>query len=153
MTYSFDITRKGRAQYLKFLNNYTCEQLNVIPEGFNNNIIWNIGHAIATQQALVYGLSGQEFKLPEGFMSRFKKGTKPEAKVSTAEIEEIKSLLTTTIDKTIVDLESGLFSQFKTYTLSTTGGTLSTVAEAIEFNNYHEGLHLGSCLAISKFIK
>jgi len=40
------------------IEDFSLEELNKIPEGFNNNIIWNIAHVIATQQALVYGLSG-----------------------------------------------------------------------------------------------
>jgi hypothetical protein len=30
------------------------EQLNTIPEGYNNNLIWNIAHIIVVQQMLVY---------------------------------------------------------------------------------------------------
>ncbi|MCZ0211646.1 DinB family protein, partial [Streptomyces sp. UMAF16] len=33
-------------------------QLNTIPNGFNNNIIWNFGHLIAAQQGLCYIRSG-----------------------------------------------------------------------------------------------
>jgi hypothetical protein len=41
----------------KFLSGYNLDQLNTIPEGFNNNLIWNIGHIIVSQQLLVYKLS------------------------------------------------------------------------------------------------
>jgi hypothetical protein len=40
------------------IQGYTLEQLNKVPRGFNNNIIWNIAHVIVTQQILVYKLSG-----------------------------------------------------------------------------------------------
>jgi len=42
---------------LEYFDNYTLEQLNKIPEGFSNNLIWNIGHIIVTQQVLIYKLS------------------------------------------------------------------------------------------------
>jgi hypothetical protein len=35
----------------------TLEQLNKIPEGYNNNLIWNIAHVVVVQQMLVYKLS------------------------------------------------------------------------------------------------
>jgi len=33
---------------------FSLEQLNKIPEGFNNNLIWNIAHCVVTQQLLCY---------------------------------------------------------------------------------------------------
>jgi hypothetical protein len=35
------------------LAGYTLEQLNKIPEGYNN-LIWNIAHIVVVQQMLVY---------------------------------------------------------------------------------------------------
>ena len=54
----FKIWETSRRHYLKFFDGYTLEQLNRIPEGFSNNLIWNIGHIIVSQQSLVYRLSG-----------------------------------------------------------------------------------------------
>ena len=58
METTFSIWKTSRSLYLKFLTSYSLEQLNKIPEGMNNNLIWNIGHIIAAQQGLVYRLSG-----------------------------------------------------------------------------------------------
>ena len=49
MNWTFDICLKNRKLLEAFLDNFTLEQLNKIPEGFNNNIIWNIAHTIVTQ--------------------------------------------------------------------------------------------------------
>lgn len=152
MDYSFNICLKNREQLEKFLTRFTTEQLNKIPQGFNNNIIWNIGHSLATQQLLTYGLSGLTPKLPMDFINDFKKGTKPEAIISDKEIGHITSLLFSTVEQLQKDYQEGLFKNFKEYTLSTTGGVLSKVEHALEFNNFHEGLHLGSCIALSKFV-
>jgi hypothetical protein len=35
-------------------------QLNIVPDGFNNSIAWNIAHILVTQQLLHYKLSGKD---------------------------------------------------------------------------------------------
>jgi len=150
--YAFDINLKNRVILNKFMEKFTPEQLNTIPKGFNNNLIWNIGHVVATQQLLVYGLSGNTPKVPAYVIDKYKKGTAPDGNASTEEITEIKSLLFSTLETLESDYNASLFTDFKEYTLSTTGGTLHSIEEAIEFNNFHEGLHLGSCLALSRLI-
>ena len=34
--------KKVRANFLKVIGDLTIEQLNEIPAGFNNNVIWNL---------------------------------------------------------------------------------------------------------------
>jgi hypothetical protein len=48
MNQIFETTRTSRKVLLQFLENYTLVQLNKIPEGFNNNLIWNIAHIVVT---------------------------------------------------------------------------------------------------------
>lgn len=152
MNYSFVICSKNRAQFGKFLSGYTPEQLNKIPQGFNNNILWNIGHSIATQQLLTYGLSGLTPPLSLDFINTYKKGTQPEGEYNKQDIQEIKDFLFSSLEQLERDYKTGLFIDFKEYTLRTSGVVLSKVEHAIEFNNYHEGLHLGCCIALAKFV-
>ena len=60
---NFEITRKTRQNVLRLIDGMGPEQLNKIPEGHSNNIIWHVGHILATQQLLTYGLSGSEIIL------------------------------------------------------------------------------------------
>ena len=152
MDYSFNICRKNREQLEKFFTDFTPKQLNTIPEGFNNNILWNIGHSIATQQLLTYGLSGLTPHLPMDFIDIYKKGTKPEGPISNEGITELKGFLFSSIEQLEKDYKAGIFKDFKEYTLSTTGGVLSKVEHALEFNNFHEGLHLGCCIMLAKLV-
>ncbi|MEZ4855218.1 MAG: DinB family protein [Gelidibacter sp.] len=151
MNWAFDITLKNRAVLKTFMETYTLEELNKIPEGFKNNMIWNIAHTIATQQALVYKLSGLPTIITEELLNKYRKGTAPERDLTQAEVDEIKGLLFSTIEKTKEDYDNGVFQNFNTYTV-TTKNTLTNVMEAIEFNNYHEGIHLGYILALKKHI-
>jgi len=151
MEWAFDIATKNRKLLESFLENYSLKQLNTVPEGFSNNIIWNIAHVIVTQQLLVYKLSGLPSMLSDELIERFRKGTKPEGELSQAEVDAIKNLLFSTIEKTREDYNNKRFQQYNEYTV-TTKNKLTNVEEAIEFNNYHEGIHLGIILSLRKFI-
>ena len=147
----FEVQKTSRTIFLKFLENYSLEQLNKIPEGYNNNIIWNIGHIIASQQGMVYKLSGLPTLVSEDFINKYKKGTKPEGIVSQAEVDEIKTLLETTFLQTVEDFTNNIFINFSEYTTSI-GFTIRNAEEAVNVNNYHEGIHLGIILSLRKFI-
>ena len=148
---TFDITKTSRGLFAQILENYTLEQLNKIPVGFNNNMIWNIGHIVSTQQTLVYKLSGIETLVSDEFIAKYRKGTKPEGDVLQAEVDAIKALLFETIKKTEQDYNNKIF---KTYTEITTslGFVLKNVEEALNFNNFHEAAHLGIIMSIRKFV-
>ena len=151
MDWAFDITIKNRKLLDAFIENHSLEELNKVPKGFNNNIIWNIAHTIVTQQLLVYQLSGLPMLVSEDLVDTFKKGTKSEGDLSEAEVEVIKGLLFSTILQTKADYVKNSFQSYNEYTTSTTS-TLTTVEEAIKFNNFHEGIHLGYILALRKSI-
>src|SRR5216117_1669271 len=95
--------KTSRKLCLDFFDNYSLEQLNKVPDKFNNNIIWNIGHIIAAQQSLVYKTSNLPINIPEEFFDRYKPGTKPIGTVLQNEADEIKSFLTSMIDQTETD--------------------------------------------------
>lgn len=153
MEYSFDICLKNRQLFDGILSTLTLKQLNTIPAGFNNNILWNIAHSLVTQQLLVYGLSGNEFQIEQHLIELYRKGTKPERAMTQNEVNEIQSLLFSTLTQLEADYTSGKFKDYKQYTLGTTGGVLATVENAIEFNNFHEGLHLGYSMALMRLVK
>lgn len=149
MDWSFDIAIKNRKLLKSFIENHTLEELNKVPEGFSNNIIWNIAHTIVTQQLLVYNLSGLPMIVSDEMVAAFRKGTKTERNLSEAEVDTIKGLLFSTIEKTKEDYDNKIFQIYNQYTV-TTKSILSNVEEAIDFNNFHEGIHLGYILAIRK---
>ena len=125
------------------------EQLLKIPEGYRNNIWWNIAHVVVTQQLLVYNLSGQKMKVPSNLIEKFKKGTVPDGTATDEELDSIKAFLFSTIEWTQEDYEKGIFNNFNEYTTSA-NVTLRDVEDAIAFNLFHEGLHLGAILSLQK---
>jgi hypothetical protein len=151
MNETLNVNTTSRNMISKILENHTLEQLNKIPEGFSNNLIWNIGHIIVTQQLLVYKLSGLPMMVPEQMVDKYKKGTKPEQDVTQSEVEEIRSLLFTTIEKTKEDFANGIFKNYNEYPTST-GFVLTSAEGAMNFNNFHEGLHIGILMSLRKLV-
>lgn len=151
MKTAFDIIATNRKLMAPFLERYTLTQLNTIPEGFTNSIFWNIAHVVVTQQLLVYKLSGLPMNLPEEWIERYKKGTKPEQDATQEEVDFIKEKLFVTVDQMKNDYENQLFQNFTEYPTST-GFVLQNVEDAIAFNSFHEGIHLGVLLGLKKFI-
>ncbi|MGJ8551023.1 DinB family protein [Winogradskyella wichelsiae] len=149
MDWTFGITLKNRELLVRFVDEYTLAELNKIPEGFTNNIIWNITHTIVTQQRLVYHLSGLSMLVSDDMVAKFRNGTQPENNLSQQEVDVIKDLLISTIEKTKEDYTKGVFKTYYEYTVGMKS-TLHNVEEAIEFNNFHEGMHLGYILALRK---
>ena len=140
-------TYKTRVILKNYLETFSVEDLNKIPQGYNNNIFWNIAHLVATQQILVYKFSDVPALVSDEIIAKYRKGTKPEGDVTQAEVDEIKELLFTTLDQTKKDYEAGVF---KTYNSITTliDSRLTNVDEAIAYKNFYEGLHLSSVLAL-----
>lgn len=151
MDATFKIWETNRKHYLQLIENYSLEQLNKIPEGFSNNLAWNLGHIIVAQQGLVYRLSGLPTNVSDEMTNTYKNGSKPTGATTQAEIDELKVLLFSLIEKTKEDYANRKFATYNEYTTGT-GFHLATTKEAIEFNNYHEGIHFGFIMNIRKFI-
>lgn len=151
MQSTFDITLSSRNILLKFIENNSLEQLNKIPEGFSNNLIWNIGHIVVVQQMLVYHLSGLPMLVSPEMVEKYKKGTKPEVPVSEEEVGQIKNMLYATLEQTKKDFSASIFKEYNAFT-TMTGFNIRNAQEAMEFNNYHEGVHTGVMMRISKFL-
>ncbi len=151
MNYHFDILATTRKNILATLEDLTLEQLNHIPEGFGNNIIWNVGHIIITQQILHYQLSGLPCHSPAAWLAAYRKGSQANSSVSKKEVAQLKNYLWDTVELLYSDFADNIFEKYKTYPTSY-NITIHNIEEAIVFNNVHEGLHYGSILALKKLV-
>jgi len=134
-----------------FSQKFSAEQLNKIPAGFNNNIIWNLGHVVVTQQLLVYKLSGNQVKINEELIDKYRKGTKPEGEVAAAEISMIQDYLLSTSKQCAEDYHAGILKDYNPY-MTSYGYEIKSVADALAFNNVHESMHLGTIIALDKSV-
>ncbi len=120
--------------------------LMTIPEGYRNNLWWNIAHIVATQQILLYRFSSLPTRMEEEWVDLYKKGTKPGSEIETLDVDHLCEILINTANWAEEDYNKGLFRDYQEYTTSTKV-TLSSAEDAINFNNYHEGIHLGVVLS------
>jgi len=144
--------KKTRSNLLSLLDSVTEKELNHIPRGFNNNLIWNLGHIIASQQLLCYKLSDLPFVVDDAIVDTFKKGTKPIETCTSMDYEQLKQLAQTTIDQLQMDLDE---KKFQTYTSFSTsyGIQLNNIEDALKFANMHEAFHLGYVMALRRAVK
>ena len=146
---SIDTILATRKLFIKLIENLSIEQLNNVPEGFNNNIIWNFAHVVVTQQIICYKLSGLPLKIDEKYQPLYSKGTKPEGFADENEVAFFKQQAITLMDELVADLGRNLFRNFKPYTTSF-NVELTNIGDAVKFIIMHEGLHLGYAMALKR---
>lgn len=152
MHYPFEVTLQNRKILYKILDNTPKEELLRIPDGYRNNIWWNIAHTVVTQQILVYKFSGLQMRVPQELVDKFMKGTVPDGTATDDEMKQVSAFLFSTLEWTREDYDTDLFKEYHEYTTSN-NVTLKSVDDAITFNIFHEGLHLGAILALQKALK
>ncbi len=151
METQFDILEKLRAKAMQMVEGLSLEQLNRVPQGFNNNIIWNLGHLVAAMQGVCYRRSNVPMRISEEFFQKYKPESRPEGDVSEQEVLDIRDLLNLTVDQLRRDYNQGLF---ETYTAFTTryGVDINNIEEAITFLSFHEGMHMGYIMAQKRLV-
>lgn len=151
MKFQFEVLEAGRKNFSGLMRDLSIEQMNYIPKGFNNNIIWNYGHVVITQQLLYYGLSGLPIKMDNAIVDKYRKGSKPGELIDLEEFKMLKNASIAFCKQTVLDYENGVFEHFKPYPTSF-GITLNNIEDTITFNNVHENIHLGSIMALKKLV-
>ena len=146
-----EILLKTRQLLLKITEDLTNEQLNKIPQGFKNNIAWNIAHLAVTQQLLCYKLAGLNCLVSEEMIANFQKGSAPNHTILKEEFEAIKKQFLHLPSKLEEDYNKGIFKNYFEYKTSV-DITLNSIEDGIMFNTYHEGIHLGVILQLMKFV-
>ena len=141
----------SRKLYLKFLESYTFDQLNTIPQGLSNNMIWQAGHIIVSQQKLMYTLSNLPINISQEMVVKYQNGSRPDGNATQEEVDEIKALLLSTVEQFKQDWQAGKFTTFNEYQ-SQTGFHLATFQDAVTFNTFHEGIHFGMLMYLKKLV-
>jgi DinB superfamily len=151
MNKKIESIRNPRKLLIELTKELSTEQLNEVPAGFNNNIIWNVAHLISAQEGVCYKRSGLELKTGEIFFQSYRPGTKPEGFVDSDEVEKIKTLLLSTLDELEADYDAGIFKNY-TSVVTRYGIEIADIEDAINFLPFHEGLHMGCIVALKRLV-
>ncbi len=146
--------KKVRLFLIDQIEGLSEEQLNKIPDGFNNNIIWNMTHLIGAQQGICYLRAGQTAIVLDKFIAPFFTNTKPERIIEKQEIQEIKGLFIDTIDKLQTDYDKKIFNDYtpSPNILRVYGIEIKGIDDALEFLLYHEGYHSGYIISLIRLV-
>jgi len=139
----FELSRDG---LLKDLEGVSPEVLDVVPEGFNNNVRWHIGHILSVGEQFMFGRNGQ---LPAEYNDYFGYGSKPAnwtEDVPTAEtlVEQLKTQL-----NRIKEIPNEVFANELPKQILGRG----TVGELAALAAYHEANHCGQIHAMLRVVK
>lgn len=145
--------RRSRAIFLQMVEELSLDELNALPEGFNNNIIWNMGHILVSTLGLCYIRSQVTPALALPFPGRFAKGTRPTVNATLEEVQEIKKLLVTSLDQIEADIRSGVFENWQTCSTDTYQVPMDSVENTLICCVAHENLHLGIARAQKAVLK
>lgn len=140
---------------LRQVDGLSAQQFNFVPQGFNNNIIWNLGHLIAAVQNMCYVRSGQAIAVEEQYFLPFLPGTKPNSLIDGQEIAKIRALFISSINRLAADFDAGIFRDYRPSEKipEIYGVEVRNIDEALDFLLYHEGLHVGYVFSLKHAVK
>jgi hypothetical protein len=132
-----------RRNVLAITENITVAQLNNIPSGFNNNIIWNLGHILVVSDELLY--KNSPFSIPsyDFDISAFKKGSRPDNVINEKDIASIRSALSDTVPRF-----RKLLNAYAIETQNNESALLEKLNndKSILFTLFHEDMHISTIL-------
>ena len=149
-----------RRLMVEMLRGHTLAQVNAIPAGFRNNLIWNAAHCWVSLHRVVFlrnGASDQELALmgvpvpDEATREGYRNGTAPTGDVEAAFVDTVCAALS---DATWSARLTEEFLVPERYTAWTTmwGVELHDAGEGLAYINMHEGMHYGVMLSIRKLV-
>ncbi|HZW82387.1 MAG TPA: DinB family protein [Candidatus Deferrimicrobium sp.] len=141
-----------RTATLSAVEGLSDTEANAVPEGFSNNILWNLGHIYFVQER-IFHFAKEPLNIPEGFAQFFGSGTKPADWVGQPPaFSEVVGLLKAQPQRIRESLQKRLNEQvaepFKIRTLE-----MKTLAEVLTFMLYHEGNHAQNIKTIKRLSK
>lgn len=145
------ILTSTRGFLIHTVKDLSTAQLNTVPAGFNNNIIWNMAHLVATFERIIYLRTGIAGSVESVFAEKYKNGTKPERPAGETEISSVKDSLISQLSQFDADysqLKEVPYEGWKT----SAGFEITSMDIAIDYLAFHEGMHTGCIIALKHLV-
>ncbi len=137
----------GTTRLVGILEELNQEKWFIQPEGFANNIAWNVGHLLVVRQNLVYRNSGLDPNV-SGMGSLYKPGTSPADWESQPDTAALLEKLKACQAQLQADAAAGIFDNVEYNKFELGGIPMNTVEDGAAFSLWHEALHMGVITSI-----
>ncbi|MGG2196737.1 DinB family protein [Paenibacillus validus] len=138
----------NRSRTLAVVAELSEKTADVVPNGFNNNIRWHLGHILTTQERLAFRLLGEPLELPEELTSLFVNGTKPaDWQTSPPDLAALRQLLEEQPKRHRQRLQGRLNDK-----LTVAFKEFTRLDEVLMFSIGHEATHAGYIMALKKAV-
>lgn len=137
---------------LGLLETLTNEEWFPQPDGFANNIAWNVGHVLLVRQNLIFRNSGMETGL-EGLENMYKPGSSPADWENQPDPGHLLELYKTQSERLISAVSANAFADLSYPSFEIGGKPIKSLNDAATFNLWHEGLHGGVIMSLRDAIK
>ena len=151
--YSLEVLKATRKKFIALIDSLSFDELNKIPAGFNNNIVWNFGHAIVSGYLLCYVSTTVDVTVKIPFVDKYRKGTKPETFVNKDEVEILKKASDDFFVLLEKDLSENKFQHITPYATQTFGVEMQTIEDDIITIFGHDTLHYTTAVNMKRIVK
>lgn len=141
---------EGFRRYLLKESDVSAAEAEIIPEGFNNNIRWNVGHVYTEQYMWIKTLMNEDVDIDKRFDDWFGFATSPKNfTAETPSLEELRTLLSSQIGHIKETYGERLEEEFSPTEL----WGLTTLKQVLDWTSFHEGMHLQTIKHLKNFIR
>jgi len=140
---------QNRRYIVSVIRHMTTEQLNLVPRGFSNSIIWNIGHMTASLLEMFYLMTGHGITVEEKYHTGFRIGTHP-FWVDQDEVIKIKHLYLESVGQLDQDYYSGFFEEYEASVRM--DQSMLSLTDLSNHFLFHEGLHFNNIMTLRRII-
>lgn len=135
--------RAGTLQTVEQISKKYANDIDTLPEGYNNNLRWHLGHIVTIMDQLGNLPAGEKSMLPPEYSASFANGTSPDDwNDETPSLEEITTALKEQPEQ-LQERFAGRLADPLPQVFSLSGVDFDTVGSLLAFNYYHEGMHYG----------
>jgi uncharacterized damage-inducible protein DinB len=138
-----------RNRLIKLAESCPADKRIVIPVGFNNNVLWNLGHILTATDGVMYLFTGQNRQLPESYRGLFGNGTKP---ADWPEDMPAWDTIIAQLQEQSVQLRTDFGGKMDQAAVPENFTKAETVDELLQYALVHEANHIGVINAMLKLL-
>ncbi|MGF7048154.1 putative damage-inducible protein DinB [Paenibacillus sp. DS2015] len=146
----FGLFERVRERIIHQVENVPESHRNLVPNGFNNSLHWQLGHIITISDGVILGYGGVESKIPTSYAPLFRNGTKPADWQKEPPHWDVLILQLREQFQVLQETLHGKLSE--PVAVKDNFAKAETIGDLVQLNMTHENLHLGMITAMVKVL-